>query len=78
MVETSLVGSGRDVIGRADPSVTGVDVVLPDGRTIQASTSAGWWAVWWPGRRAGQADAVHIIVHTATGSRVYRTRDLWT
>ncbi len=65
-----------DVIGRADPSVTGVDVVLSDGRTIQASTSAGWWAAWWPGQQAGQPDAVHIIVHTATGSRTYRTRDL--
>jgi hypothetical protein len=65
-----------DVIGRADPSVTGVDVVLPDGRTIQASTSAGWWAAWWPGHEAGEADAVRIIVHTATGSRTYRTGDL--
>jgi hypothetical protein len=65
-----------EVIGRADPSVTGVDVVLPDGRAIQASTATGWWAAWWPGHEAGDADAVRVVVHTATGSRTYRSGDL--
>ena len=81
-IQSMGAGSGdddvwhSDVIGRADPSVTGIDVVLPDGRTIRASTSAGWWAAWWPGHEAGEADAVRITVHTVTGSRTYRTGDL--
>ena len=76
-VETrSSVGSGdsqySNVVGRVDPSVTGVDLVLADGRTIQASTRGGWWAAWWPGPEAGEADTITVLVHRSAATTKYR------
>ena len=57
------------VVGRAGPAVTRVDIERPDGTLVHASLRDGWWAAWWPGREGGDADGVRIVVHTATGSR---------
>ncbi|GAA2501351.1 hypothetical protein [Winogradskya humida] len=60
-----------DVLGRAAPDVTGVDLLLPDGTRVQASVAGGWWAAWWPGPEAGLAGGLSVVVHTATGSHTY-------
>ena len=54
-IETqSSHGSGDDqfstVIGRIDPSVTGVELILSDGQVIHTSAKHSWWGAWWPGR----------------------------
>jgi hypothetical protein len=63
--------------GRVGPGVTGVDVVLPDGRPVQATVSKGWWAAWWPAPVSGADDALRVAVHTAAGVRSYRLEDLF-
>ncbi|MEV0730479.1 hypothetical protein [Polymorphospora sp. NPDC050346] len=67
----SSLGSGdsqySNVVGRIDPAVTGVELALPDGRRIQASTNLGWWAAWWPGPEGGETDSITIGVRTASG-----------
>ncbi|RZS87057.1 hypothetical protein EV189_2479 [Motilibacter rhizosphaerae] len=72
-LETSgAAGDGRlqhsEAIGRLGSAVTGVDVLLPDGSTVQASTGRGWWAAWWPGGEGAQLDGLRVRVHAASGS----------
>lgn len=62
--------------GRVGPGVTGVDITLPDGATVRASVRQGWWAAWWPGHEAGEADAVRIVVHSGGEQRSYRPGEL--
>jgi hypothetical protein len=80
-VETqSSVGAGdgqySEAVGLADPSVTGVDIVLADGKVIQTSTRSGWWTAWWPGPAGGEVDTFTVVVHTAGGTAAYRPSQL--
>jgi hypothetical protein len=74
-IETlSARGEGDDeyssVVGRVDPAVTGVDVILGDGKVIRTSAKATWWGAWWPGPAAGEG-AFTVRVHTAKGTTDY-------
>jgi hypothetical protein len=66
--------------GRLGPGVTGVDIVLPNGDTVRATTRKGWWAAWWPGPEAapgpGQVSMVRIVVHNTHGTQTYRQDQL--
>ncbi|SDS69479.1 hypothetical protein [Actinoplanes derwentensis] len=65
------------VVGRAGPGVTDVDVILPGGTTIRATTRAGWWLAWWPGREGnGKADELRFVVHGSAGPMTYRESEL--
>ncbi|MEU1755789.1 hypothetical protein ABZ436_24455 [Micromonospora matsumotoense] len=80
-VETrSSVGDGDDqysnVVGLVGPSVTGVDLVLADGRTVQTSTRGGWWAAWWPGPEGGEIGSITVLVHHTAGTSTHRIEDL--
>ncbi|MFI9643166.1 hypothetical protein ACIG87_24455 [Micromonospora sp. NPDC051925] len=80
-VETySSVGSDDEqyssVVGLAGPSVTGVDLVFADGRTIQTSTRGGWWAAWWPGPEGGEVGSITVVVHSTTGTATHPIEDL--
>ncbi|MEV4350957.1 hypothetical protein AB0J83_41400 [Actinoplanes sp. NPDC049596] len=75
---TGPAGWRSQAAGRVGAGVTGVDIALPDGRTVQATTRNGWWAAWWPGDEAGVTGAFRIVVHTAGGTRSYRQDDLGT
>ncbi len=82
-IETqSSHGSGDDqfstVIGRIDPSVTGVDLILSDGQVIQTSAKHSWWGAWWPGPAGGEVDTFIIRVHTAKATTDYRSSQLFT
>ncbi|MEV4772961.1 hypothetical protein [Micromonospora humida] len=76
----SSVGSGRDqysnAVGLVGPSVTGIDLVLADGRTIRTSTGGGWWAAWWPGPEGGEIGSITVVVHRPDGSTTHRIEDL--
>lgn len=41
-------GASSAVSGRVGAAVAAVDVILPDGRRIRASTANGWFSAWWP------------------------------
>ncbi|WP_250004996.1 hypothetical protein [Actinoplanes sp. M2I2] len=80
-IETySSRGEGDDeyssVVGRIDPAVTGVDVILGDGTVIRTTAKATWWGAWWPGPAAGQVDAFTVRVHTAKGTTDYKPSQL--
>jgi len=80
-VETSSsVGDGDDqysnVVGLAGPSVTGIDLLLADGREIKTSVAGGLWAAWWPGPEGGEADTIKVVVHNSTGTATYRIGEL--
>jgi hypothetical protein len=67
--------------GRVGPGVTGVDIVLPNGETVRATTRKGWWAAWWPGPEAapgpGQVSMIRIVVRTVHGTQTYRQDQLY-
>ena len=42
-----------NIVGLVGPGVTGVEGRLDNGRVVQASVKAGWWAAWWPGPEGG-------------------------
>jgi hypothetical protein len=44
---------GLDV-GRVGENVTAVTLVLADGSHVEATTSNGWFAAWWPGDQSAQ------------------------
>jgi hypothetical protein len=80
-IETySSRGEGDDeyssVVGRVDPAVTGVDIILRDGKVIRTTAQATWWGAWWPGPAAGQVDAFTVRVHTAKGTADYKPSQL--
>lgn len=50
-------GALTSAFGRAGSDVTGIEVVLDDGATAQASVDGGWWAVWAPGAEALTGEA---------------------
>jgi hypothetical protein len=76
----SSTGSGdgmwSNIIGLVGSDVTGVEVRLDNGRVLQASVKAGWWAAWWPGPEGGEVDHLTVIVHTSTGSTSHRPSEL--
>jgi len=77
----SSAGSGdkamSEIIGLADPKVTGVQVRLDSGRIFQASVRGGWWGAWWPGKQAGEVgDKFTIIVYAGDRSTSYRPSEL--
>ncbi|MFG1996329.1 hypothetical protein ACGFJ7_40765 [Actinoplanes sp. NPDC048988] len=59
-VDWSGSGRGRYALasGQVGSGVTGVDVVLPDGRSVQATVGNGWWAAWWPGEETADVRIV--------------------
>ncbi|MBM2619497.1 hypothetical protein JIG36_28480 [Actinoplanes sp. LDG1-06] len=67
----SSYGSGdtqySHVVGFTTAKVTGIDLILADGRTVHTSTADGWWTAWWPGPEAGEADTIRVVAHTAGG-----------
>ncbi|GAA4250325.1 hypothetical protein [Dactylosporangium darangshiense] len=65
-----------NIIGLVGPGVTGVEVRLDNGRVVQASVKAGWWAAWWPGPEGGDFDHLTVIVHTATTTTSRRPSEL--
>ncbi|WP_327002727.1 hypothetical protein OHA72_47790 [Dactylosporangium sp. NBC_01737] len=76
----SSLGDGdsmwSNIVGRVGPGVTGVQVRLDNGRVVEASVQAGWWAAWWPGPEGGQVDRLTVIVHTADRTASYRPSQL--
>ncbi|MGI5239393.1 hypothetical protein [Dactylosporangium sp. CA-139066] len=77
----SSLGDGdsmwSNIVGRVGPGVTGVEVRLDNGRIVQASVQAGWWAAWWPGPEGGEAeDHFTVTVHTADATTGYRPSQL--
>lgn len=55
------------VFGTASRDVTAVEIVLPDGRTLSASLTAGVWGAWWPAGAGGPDDSqVRIRTPEAT------------
>lgn len=76
----SSIGSGDSqyshVVGFVTAEVTGIDLVLADGRTVHTSVADGWWTAWWPGPEAGEADTIRVVAHTATGTAQYRIGQL--
>ncbi|MBU2667850.1 hypothetical protein KOI35_30495 [Actinoplanes bogorensis] len=76
----SSIGQGdtqySHVVGFVTPKVTGIDLILADGRTVHTSTAGGWWTAWWPGPEAGEADTIRVVAHTATDSTEYRIAQL--
>lgn len=80
LVTRSSVGSDDDeysnAVGLVGPSVTGIDLLLADGRTIKASVAGGWWAAWWPGPEGGEVDTIQVMVHSGAGTATYGIDDL--
>ncbi|RSM70092.1 hypothetical protein DMB66_09900 [Actinoplanes sp. ATCC 53533] len=78
---SSSVGDDDDqysnIVGLAGPSVTGVDLLLADGRKIKTSFAGGLWAAWWPGPEGGEADTIKVVVHNSTGTATYRIGELY-
>ncbi|OKI49276.1 hypothetical protein A6A27_35170 [Micromonospora sp. CB01531] len=76
----SSLGSGEgmmsNIVGLVGPGVTGVEIRLDNGRVMQASVEAGWWAAWWPGPEGGEVDRLTVIVHTADGMTSHRPSEL--
>jgi hypothetical protein len=52
------------VDGQVGADVTAVSLVLDDGSSIEATTSNGWFAAWWPGNQGAQT----ANITTATGT----------
>jgi hypothetical protein len=57
--------SVRFLTGQVGPSVTGVTLILDDGRSVQATTQKGWFAAWWPNLQGVQS----AELTTATGTK---------
>jgi hypothetical protein len=76
----SSLGDGdsmwSNIVGRVGPGVTGVEVRLDNGRIVQASVQAGWWAAWWPGPEGGEVDHFTVIVRTDAVTTGYRPSQL--
>jgi hypothetical protein len=51
-------------VGRVGVNVAAVTLVLKDGSRVQATTSRGWFAAWWPGGESAQT----AEIKTASGS----------
>jgi hypothetical protein len=56
---------GLDV-GQIGEHVTGVTLVLTDGRHIEATTTNGWFAAWWPDGKEAQAAELTTPTGTVT------------
>jgi hypothetical protein len=54
----------RVVDGQVGADVTAVSLVLDDGSSIEATTSNGWFAAWWPGNQG--AKTANITTATAS------------
>jgi hypothetical protein len=52
-----------EIDGSTGPGVTAVTLVLSDGTDVQATTSSGWFAAWWPGKQT----APEAQLTTSTG-----------
>jgi hypothetical protein len=53
-------------VGRVGTSVTAVTLVLQNGSRIEATTSNGWFAAWWPGGQFAQTAEVTTTSGTKT------------
>lgn len=59
-------GTFRRIEGRTGANVTGVTIILTNGKDVHATSSGGWFLAWWP----SSAKAVSIEVATASGRHV--------
>ena len=71
---TSVGGSDQSDVaavltGRAAPDVTSVAVRLPDGHTVTAALTDGWWSAWWPGQLGSEAGNPTAIEYTTSSGR---------
>jgi hypothetical protein len=58
---------GESVGGRISPRVAEVDIVLTDGRRIQASVGGGFYFGWWPEKPPGDAMSRPVPVDRVEG-----------
>jgi hypothetical protein len=52
--------------GRVGPDVTAVTLVLDDQTRVRATVANGWFAAWWPGRRAARGAEIMTTTGTST------------
>jgi hypothetical protein len=60
-----------EIDGSTGPGVTAVTLVLSDGTDVQATTSNGWFAAWWPGKQT--APEAHLTTSTGEVTQQLRT-----
>jgi hypothetical protein len=53
-------------VGRVGVSVTAVTLTLQNGDRVEATTSNGWFAAWWPGGQAAQTASITTASGTTT------------
>jgi hypothetical protein len=53
-------------VGRVGVSVTAVTLTLTNGNRVEATTSNGWFAAWWPGGQAAQTADITTTSGTTT------------
>jgi hypothetical protein len=53
-------------VGQAGANVTAVTLVLQDGSRVEATTSNGWFAAWWPGSVEAQTAQITTTSGTIT------------
>jgi hypothetical protein len=53
-----------DIVGQVGSTVTGVTLDLQDGSQVQATTTNGWFAAWWPGQQS--ATTAQALTPTGT------------
>jgi len=52
------------IVGQVGTAVTGVTLDLQDGSQVQATTTSGWFAAWWPGQQG--ASTAQALTSTGT------------
>lgn len=62
-------GIFRRIEGRIGTDVSGVTIVLENGKHIRATSSGGWFLAWWP----GSEKATSVAVATTSGTHLQRT-----
>lgn len=69
-------GMWSNIVGLAGPGVTAVEIRLDNGKVLQASVKAGWWAAWWPGPEGGEVDSLTVVARTGEKATSYRPSEL--
>jgi hypothetical protein len=63
-------GYGESAAGRIAPIVSRVEIVLRDGRRVEASVGGGWYVAWWPAEPPVTASDGGIVAVEPTMDRV--------